>query len=93
MKTSEEIRSTMRNTLLLSLMLGLTWMLAAVPTSVVQQYLSVILNSLSGVYILVFTVLAQKKAGRKPKKNADGKPGKRPHHLQRTHYHLISDVL
>ena len=77
MKTSEEIRSTMRNTLLLSLMLGLTWMLAAVPTSVVQQYLSVILNSLSGVYILVFTVLAQKKAGRKPKKKADGKPGKK----------------
>ena len=77
MKASEEILSTMRTTLLLSLMLGITWIMAAFPTSVVQQYLSVILNGLTGVYILVFTALAQKKAELKSIRKIRGKPDKR----------------
>ena len=85
MKTLEWILSTMRNTLYLSLMLGLTWIISALPTSVVQQYISVILNSLTGVYILVFTAFAQKKTSGKPGKktgggpqnNTSGKPGKK----------------
>ena len=85
MKTLEWILSTMRNTLYLSLMLGLTWIISALPTSVVQQYISVILNSLTGVYILVFTAFAQRKTSGKPGKkigggpqnNTSGKPGKK----------------
>ena len=77
MKKSEEILSTMRTTLLLSLMLGITWIMAAFPTSIVQQYLSVILNSLTGVYILVFTALAQKKAGLKSIRKTMGKLDKK----------------
>ena len=45
----------------MSLLLGLTWITAAIPTSMVQQYISVILNASSGVYILVYSVLANKK--------------------------------
>ena len=67
----------MRSTLLLSLMLGITWIMAAFPTSVVQQYLSVILNGLTGVYILVFTALAQKKAGLKSLKKTGSKLNKK----------------
>ena len=59
--SKEKIISTLRNTILLSLLLGLTWITAAIPTSVVQQYISVILNASSGVYILVYSVLANKK--------------------------------
>ena len=77
MKASEELLSTMRSTLLLSLMLGITWIMAAFPTSVVQQYLSVILNGLTGVYILVFTALAQKKAGLKSLKKIGNKLNKK----------------
>ena len=60
LSTPEKVISTLRNTVLLSLLLGLTWIMAAVPTSVTQQYLSVILNGLTGVYILVYSVLANK---------------------------------
>ena len=77
MKTVEEIFSIMKNTLCLSLMLGLTWIMAAFPTSVVQQYLSVILNGLTGVYIFVFTGLAKRKTGAKPQKKAGAKTEKK----------------
>ena len=76
MNTLEEIFSIMRNTLHLSLLLGVTWIMAAFPTSVVQQYLSVILNGLTGVYILVFTALAKKSSGGKPKKKSKSKTEK-----------------
>ena len=76
MNTLEEIFSIMRNTLHLSLLLGVTWIMAAFPTSVVQQYLSVILNGLTGVYILVFTALAKKSSGAKPKKKSGSKTEK-----------------
>ena len=37
LSTPEKVISTLRNTVLLSLLLGLTWIMAAVPTSVTQQ--------------------------------------------------------
>ena len=77
MKILEKILSIMKNTLHLSLMLGLTWIMAAFPTSVVQQYLSVILNGLTGVFILVFTALAKRKKGAKPQKKAGAKREKK----------------
>ena len=44
---------TLRNTLMLSLLLGLTWIVVVVPDgSPAQQYASVILNALTGLYIL-----------------------------------------
>ena len=76
MNTLGESFSIMRNTLHLSLLLGVTWIMAAFPTSVVQQYLSVILNGLTGVYILVFTALARKSSGGKPKKKSGSKKEK-----------------
>ena len=76
-KIKEEIFFIMKNTLHLSLMLGLTWIMAAFPTSVVQQYLSVILNGLTGVYIFVFTGLAKRKTGAKPKKKIGTKTEKK----------------
>ena len=42
----------MRNTILLSLLLGLTWVMALIPYSLIQQYISVILNASVGIYIL-----------------------------------------
>ena len=60
MSKPDKIISTLRNTLLLSLLLGLTWITAAVPTSAAQQWASVLLNGLTGVYILVYSVLANK---------------------------------
>ena len=76
MNTSDEIFSIMQNILHLSLLLGLTWIMAAFPTSVVQQYLSVILNGLTGVYILVHTALAKRNSGGKPKKKSGPKTEK-----------------
>ena len=58
--SKEQILSTLRNTVLLSLLLGLTWITAAIPTSAAQQYISVILNTSCGVYILVYSVLANR---------------------------------
>ena len=47
---------TLRNTLMLSLLLGLTWVVILVPpghpVSPAQQYLGVCLNSSTGLYIL-----------------------------------------
>ena len=47
---------TLRNTLMLSLLLGLTWIVILVPpgqqVSPAQQYLGVCLNSSTGLYIL-----------------------------------------
>ena len=37
LSTLEKVISNLRNTVLLSLLLGLTWIMAAVPTSVTQQ--------------------------------------------------------
>ena len=50
----------MRNTILLSVLLGLTWLTALIPTSAVQQYMSVTLNASTGLYILAYSVLANK---------------------------------
>ena len=77
MKILEKIPSIMKNPLHLSLMLGLTWIMAAFPTSVVQQYLSVILNGLTGVYIFVFTALAKRNSGGKTQKKTGAKPKKK----------------
>ena len=53
-KTSSKTRiiNTMRNTILLSLLLGLTWVMALIPHSLTQQYIAVILNGSMGMYIL-----------------------------------------
>ena len=37
LSTPEKLISSLRNTVLLSLLLGLAWIMAAVPTSVTQQ--------------------------------------------------------
>ena len=60
MSSKEQILTTLRNTVLLSLLLGLTWITAAIPTSAAQQYISIILNASCGVYILVYSVLANR---------------------------------
>ena len=52
MSSRSRIINTMRNTVLLSLLLGLTWVTALLPYSLAQQYISVILNGSMGVYIL-----------------------------------------
>ena len=50
----------MRNTILLSLLLGLTWIVGLIPTFAVQEYIFVILNTIPGVYILAYSVLANR---------------------------------
>ncbi|XP_023348974.1 adhesion G-protein coupled receptor G2, partial [Eurytemora carolleeae] len=50
--------SMLRNTLLISLLLGLTWMVGFLPTSTLQQYITVCLNASMGIYILFYSVLA-----------------------------------
>ena len=52
MSSKTRIINTMRNTVLLSLLLGVTWVMALLPYSLAQQYISVILNGSMGVYIL-----------------------------------------
>ena len=52
MSSKTRIINTMRNTILLSLLLGITWVMALLPYSLTQQYISVILNGSMGVYIL-----------------------------------------
>ena len=52
MSSKTRIINTMRNTILLSLLLGVTWVMALLPYSLTQQYISVILNGSMGVYIL-----------------------------------------
>ena len=58
MSSKSRIVSTLRNTVLLSLLLGVTWITAAIQTGTVSLYISVILNASQGVYILVYSVLA-----------------------------------
>ena len=58
MSSKERIVSTLRNTVLLSLLLGVTWITAAIPTSSPSLYISVILNASQGIYILIYSVLA-----------------------------------
>ena len=58
MSSKARIVSTLRNTLLLSLLLGVTWITGAIPTSTVSLYISVVLNASQGVYILIYSVLA-----------------------------------
>ena len=58
MSSKSRIVSTLRNTLLLSLLLGVTWITAAIQTDMVSLYISVILNASQGVYILIYSVLA-----------------------------------
>ena len=45
-------KSYVRNMIILSLLLGSTWLLAWLPYSKVLAYLHVLLNGLTGVYIL-----------------------------------------
>ena len=52
MNSKTRIINTMRNTVLLSLLLGLTWVMALIPYSLTQQYIAVILNASIGMYIL-----------------------------------------
>ena len=63
----------MRNTILLSLLLGLTWITALIPTSAVQQYISVILNTSTGVYILAYSVLANRQVRGEVKERVSGR--------------------
>ena len=58
MSSKARIVSTLRNTLLLSLLLGVTWITGAIPTSTVSLYISVVLNASQGIYILIYSVLA-----------------------------------
>ena len=58
MSSKSRIVSTLRNTVLLSLLLGVTWITAAIQTGTVSLYISVILNASQGVYILIYSVLA-----------------------------------
>ena len=58
MSSKSRIVSTLRNTVLLSLLLGVTWLTAALQTGPVSLYISVILNASQGVYILIYSVLA-----------------------------------
>lgn len=58
MSSKARIVSTLRNTLLLSLLLGVTWITGAIATSTVSLYISVILNASQGIYILIYSVLA-----------------------------------
>ena len=58
MSTKARIISTLRNTLLLSLLLGVTWITGAIPASTASLYISVVLNASQGLYILVYSVLA-----------------------------------
>ena len=76
MNSKSRIVSTLRNTVLLSLLLGVTWYVqyrtesdnietfnqsritAAIQTDIVSLYISVILNASQGVYILIYSVLA-----------------------------------
>ena len=50
----------MRNTILLSLLLGLTWVVGLFPTNTAQEYVFVILNSSMGLYILAYSVVANR---------------------------------
>lgn len=60
MTTRAKILATMRNTILLSLLLGMTWITAIFYYSPVQQYITVILNASTGLYILAYSVLANR---------------------------------
>ena len=51
---------TCRNTLLLSLLLGLTWLFALLGASLPVQWINVILNCSQGFYILLYSVLANR---------------------------------
>ena len=53
MSSKARIISTLRNTLLLSLLLGVTWITGAIPASTASLYISVVLNASQGLYILV----------------------------------------
>ena len=60
MSYKSEIIGTMRNTILLSVLLGLPWITSLIPTSQLQQYISVILNASTGFYILAYSMMANK---------------------------------
>ena len=52
--------ATLRNTLLLSLLLGLTWLLALPGASLPVQWINTVLNCSQGFYILLYSVLANR---------------------------------
>ena len=60
MSSKSKILGTMRNTVLLSVLLGLTWITVLIPASTIQQYTSVILNASTGLYIFIYSVVANK---------------------------------
>jgi len=66
------IISTMRNTVLISLLLGLTWIVGFLPYSIAQQYMTVILNASMGIYILFYSVLANTQVRRNLKEQVSG---------------------
>ena len=54
------VMATLRNTLLLSLLLGLTWLIGLLPASLPVQWISIIFNCSQGFYILLYSVLANR---------------------------------
>ena len=50
----------MRNTLILTSVLGLGFLLGLLPANTIQQYVFIIINGLAGVFILFSTVLLNK---------------------------------
>lgn len=63
----------MRNTILLSLLLGLTWITALIPTSTVQQYITVILNASTGAYILAYSVITNRQVRGEVRERVSGR--------------------
>ena len=58
---ADRLLSALRNTLILSCLLGLGFLFGLLPTNALQQYVFVLINGLSGLFILVSTVLLNKK--------------------------------
>ena len=57
---SERLLAAMRNTLILTSVLGLGFLLGLLPANMIQQYVFIIINGLAGVFILFSTVLLNK---------------------------------
>ena len=58
---SKRVLSAMRNLVILSSILALGFFIGLIPVGRVQQYLFVIINGLSGVFIFISSVLFNKK--------------------------------
>ena len=73
MSSRSRVVGTLRNTLLLSVLLGLTWIVALFPYSLVQQYLTVLLNGSMGLYILGYSVVANSHVRLQVKESVSGR--------------------